>query len=124
MVKYWNGLTFIHYRIAPAPTPGARIGRFVAVRHFFASETVRCAERCRHFGFAEVRLRQHARAAKRDRRSRQRDIGKFLVLEGKLDALDLLVRARAHQALGEVTPVRCDERTWTVVRAGCCGMRA
>src|SRR5437868_14984434 len=50
--------------------------------------------------------------------SRQYDIAEFLVLKRKLRALDLLVRLRAGEALGEMTPVRCGERTSAVVRAG------
>ena len=42
----------------------------------------------------------------RDRRAGQRHIGKLLVFERQLRVLDLLVRARALQALGEMAPVR------------------
>jgi hypothetical protein len=35
-----SGLTVICHRIAPAPAPGARTGRFVAVRHFRDLKTV------------------------------------------------------------------------------------
>ena len=64
------------------------------------------------------------RDARADRRARQRDIGEFFVLERHLGALDLLVRARARQALGEVAPVGRGKRTWAVMRAGRCDMRA
>src|SRR5438105_14601644 len=50
--------------------------------------------------------------------SRQYDIAEFLVLKRKLRALDLLVRLRAGEALGEMTPVRCGARTSAGVRAG------
>ena len=69
-------------------------------------------------------LRQHAGGAPRDRRARQRDIGEFLVLERQLGALDLLVRARARQALGEMAPVRRRQADIAVMRAGRRDMRA
>ena len=53
-----------------------------------------------------------------NRRARQRDISEFLVLERQLRALDLLVRAGALQALGEMAPVRRLKRAFAVMRAG------
>ena len=71
-------------------------------------------------GRAELRRRGHlgderaaparARGAA-DRRSRQRDITEFFVLEWQLGALDLHMRAQARQALGEMTPVGRRQRT-------------
>ena len=93
-------------------------------RDFRDFEAVRRAELCRHLDLADVGLRQHAGRALRDRRARQRDIGEFFVLERQFGALDLLVRARARQPLGEVAPVRRCKRTLAVMRAGRGDMRA
>src|SRR3982074_3108021 len=117
-------LAFLHHGVAPSPAPGAGVVRLGAAGYFCDDETIRCAEfRC-YFDLSDIRLRQHAGGMLRNRRARQRDIDEFLVLEWKLCALDLSVRARAGQALREMTPVRRRERTLAVMRAGGNDMRA
>ena len=54
----------------------------------------------------------------------QRQVDELFVLEWRLSALDLLVRAQARQALRKVTPVRRDQRAVVVVRAGGRDIRA
>ena len=117
-------MTSIARHIAPAPPPGARIGRFVAVRHFRDLKTFDRAEFCDHFDLADHGLRQHAGKTPQGRRARQRDITEFLVFKGKLGPLDLHVRAQPRQTLGEMTPVGPLKRAFAVVRAGRRGMRA
>ena len=82
------------------------------------------AKFCRHFDLGGDGLRQHPGGMQRDRGAGQREIAELLVLERKLDFLDLFVGARARQPLREMTPVGGVERTFAVVRAGRCDMRA
>ena len=112
------GMTNSTNRVAPPPTPGGGVIRFGAARHLCKGEAFRRAELCRYFDLADRRLRQHARRTLRNCGSRQRDIGEPFVLERQLRGLDLLVRARALQALGEMAPVRRLQRAFAVMRAG------
>src|SRR5438876_6811585 len=70
------------------------------------------------------RLRNHAGGMPRGRPARQRHIAEFFVLKGKFCGFELLMHPRPRQALGEMTPVRRCERTFAIVRAGGCDMRA
>src|SRR5436309_1058555 len=106
------------HRIPPPPAPGAGIVRLGAAGRLYQSETIRGTELCGYFDLGGDRLRQHPRTSRCTRRARQRDIGEFFVLERQFDALDLFMRARTLQALGEVAPVRRGERTLAVMRAG------
>src|ERR1700754_3283253 len=99
-------LTFLSCRIAPAPMPGGGIGGFVAARYLCDGDPIGCAKLGCYFGLADGGLREHAGRMFGGRRARQHDIGKPLVLERHVGALDLLVRARSGEALGKVTPVR------------------
>jgi hypothetical protein len=112
------------YRIAPAPAAGAGVIRLGAARHFCERDALRRAELCRYFDLADCWLREYPRRVCADRRARQRDIGKPLILERQLRALDLLVRARTLQALRKMTPVGLHERAFAVMRAGRGDMRA
>ena len=93
--------------IAPAPASGPRVGRSIAARHPGEYEAICRAQFSRDLDFAGVRLRQHARGALRSRRSRKRDIGKFLVFKRQYGVLDVLMRAQPRQSLNEMTPIRC-----------------
>ena len=117
-----SGLTM--HRVAPPPAPGGGVIRFGAARHLCEGEAFRRAELCRYFDLADISLRQHTRRPLRNRRARQRDVRKFFVLKRQLRALDLLVRARALQALGEMAPVRRFKRAFAIMRAGGGDMRA
>src|SRR5579883_1888974 len=110
MVNPFNGLSFLHHRaIPPAPAPGHRIAGLVAAGHFRDSDAVGRAEFRRNLDLADGRLCQHAGGSAWNGRAGHDAIGKFLVLERQFRALDRLVRARAREALGEMTPVGRDQ---------------
>src|ERR1700682_6330801 len=113
-----SGSALPGHRIAPSPPPGGAVVAFGASRYPCDDEPLGRIELRRHFDLVDIRLRQHPRWTSRDRRARQRDIAEFFVLEWKLRSLDLLMRARARQALREMTPVRRRQRARAVLRAG------
>src|SRR3954451_248893 len=111
-------------RIAPPPAPGGGVIRLGAARDFCEGETFRSAELGYYFDLADSGLRQHPGRTLRKRRARQSDIREPFILERQLRTLDLLVRAGALQALGEMAPVGRLQRAFAVVRAGGGDMRA
>ena len=115
---------FFRHGVAPSPAPGAGVVGPGPARHLDRGKTGWRAELRGHFHLADIRLRQHAGTTRFDRRAAQRDIGEFLVLISELGGLDLPVRARARQALGEMAPVGRDQWTVAFMRAGRGDMRA
>ena len=101
-------VAFFHHRVAPSPAPGAGVIRLGAARHFCDGETVRRAELRGHFHLADIGLRQHAGGTRFDRRAASARHRRISRPRRKLGGLDLPVRARARQALGEMAPVRRD----------------
>ena len=88
-----DGYLLLRHRVAPTPAPGARIVGFRPAGHFGDGKTVRRTEFGRYLDLIGLGLGENAGGASCGRRARQRNIGKFLVLEGQFDPLDLLVRA-------------------------------